>query len=340
MEVEFERSFLGFETEREAKVVHKNLSKLQGVSFLKSYFIIKHQNQDRYWLAVDKIQYSLEKYKTEHSRIWSGLRLDSQYQDIIRGIIIGMCELHGQRHTHGRLSIKDILIVNGKPKFAFIRNEFRPPLEGDNECETHKNNLYQDFNDLKILFEKVIGRHENHVELKHFYESAKVNNASGLSKLYFHPILMAPMERFFQPVSMDTLERYPGHEKASNATGCFREVLDEKTNETHCYNWIEDVKGKKYYEKIISYEEENKRRRGLTDEPPDLSYWHAFKVVRHAIVHINEHTKTNKKTEKDVERELSEMFPEYFNKAYDLFKLEEIASGSRETHLELPTKDK
>ncbi|KAL7241824.1 hypothetical protein ACSBR1_014415 [Camellia fascicularis] len=81
-DMKVERSFLGFENENEAKKVHKNLSELQGVSFLKSYFIIEHG--EHYWLAVDKIQYSLEKYKREHSRIWNGSRLVSQYQDIIR----------------------------------------------------------------------------------------------------------------------------------------------------------------------------------------------------------------------------------------------------------------
>ncbi|KAI8001202.1 hypothetical protein LOK49_LG09G02504 [Camellia lanceoleosa] len=310
-DMKVERSFLGFENENEAKRVHKNLSKLQGVSFLKSYFIIKHQ--EHYWLAVDKIQYSLEKYKKEHSRIWNGSRLVSQYQDIIRGIIIGMCELHGQRYTHGSLSIKDILIVNDKPKFAFIRNEF---LEGDNECPIHKENLGQDFEDLKILFKKVIGTYPGNEELNHFYERAEVNNALSLSKLYFHPILMAPMERFFQPVRMDTLERYPDHEKASNAR-------DHPTND-----WIKEVK--EYYENIKTYAEEKKR-------PYRLNVWDLFKFVRNAIVHINEYTKS--KTEEDVEKELSTMFPDSFNEIYDLFDLKEIASGSRATHLESPTKD-
>ncbi|KAL7211172.1 hypothetical protein ACSBR2_014117 [Camellia fascicularis] len=81
-DVKVERSFLRFKNENKAKDVHKKLSKLQGVSFLKSYFIVEHQR--RWWLAVDKIQYSLKKYQEEHLRIWNVSRLVSQYQDIIR----------------------------------------------------------------------------------------------------------------------------------------------------------------------------------------------------------------------------------------------------------------
>ncbi|KAL7211181.1 hypothetical protein ACSBR2_014126 [Camellia fascicularis] len=319
-DMKVERSFLRFEKEDEAKAVHKNLSKLQGVSFLKSYFIIEHQ--EHYWLAVDKIQYSLETYKKQNSKIWNGTRLISQYQDIIRGIIIGMCELHGQRYTHGSLSIEDILIVNDKPKFAYIRNEFRPPLEGDNECPIHKENLDQDFKDLKVLFKKVIGTYYGHDELSHFYERAEVNNALNLSKLYFHPILMAPMERFFQPVRMDTLGRYPGHEKASK----------DKDREN---DWIKKVE--RDYKKIITYADDIGR-------PYLPNVWDLFKFLRNAIVHINESLRsresTKRKTEEDVEKELSTMFPDSFNEVYDLFDLKEIASGSRATHLESPTKDK
>ncbi|CAL5346478.1 unnamed protein product [Camellia sinensis] len=336
-DMKVERSFLGFKNKNEAKKVHKNLSKLQGVSFLKSYFIIEHQ--EHHWLAVDKIQYSLEEYK---KTIWNGSRLTSQYQDIIRGIIIGMCELHGQRYTHGSLSINDILIVNDKPKFAFIRNEF---LEGDNERRTHEENLLQDFEALKTLFKTVIGlgphRRRDRKELKHFYKSTEVNNAPSLSKLYFHPILMAPMERFFQPVRMDALERYPGHKKASNARVCYREVWMEKKNDWGCYDWIKDVevyeskkkgaKVKEYYAEIIRYAEK-------IGSPYGLTVWDVFKFVRNAIVHISEHTR--EKTEEVVEKELSEMFPDYFKTAYDFFNLEEIASGSRATHLESPTNDK
>ncbi|CAL5410353.1 unnamed protein product [Camellia sinensis] len=330
-----ERSFLRFKNKNDARRVHENLSRLQGGSFLKSYFIIQHRG--RYWLAVDKIQYSLKKYKKEHRTIWDGSRLAPQYQDIIRGIIIGMRELHRQRYTHGRLSIKDILIVNDKPKFAFIRNEF---LEGDNERRTHED---QDFEALKTLFRTVMGhgphRRKVHKELEHFYESTEVNTALGLSKLYFHPILMTSMERFFQPVTMDTLERYPRHEKAYNARGVYYNWI-EKEYRWYPYDWTKGVevyeskkkgvevneskkKGsevKEYYAEILRHAEEKGMPYGLTD-------WDVFKFVRNAIVHIS---KESKKTEEDVEKELSEMFPDYFGMAYDLFNPEEIASGSRQ----------
>ncbi|GMP71577.1 hypothetical protein CsSME_00029925 [Camellia sinensis var. sinensis] len=232
-----ERSFLRFENADDARRVHENLSKLQGGSFLKSYFVIPHEGC--HWLAVDKIQCSLETYKTERQIIWDRSLLPSQYQDIIRGIISGMCELHRQRYTHGALSMKDILIVNDKPKFAFIRNKF---LQSDNERRTHER---QDIEALKTLFRKVIDpgpdsdRRRDRTELEHFYESTEVNNAPSLSKLYFHPILMTPMERFFQPVTMDTLERYPGHEKEYNASRVYNWI--RKGHRWHPYDWTKGV---------------------------------------------------------------------------------------------------
>ncbi|CAL5346487.1 unnamed protein product [Camellia sinensis] len=296
-DLKVKRSFLRFGKKKEAQNVHKNLSKLQGMSFLKSYFIIEHQED--YWLAVDKIQYSLKEYKRKHREIWNDSGLVSEYQDIIRGIIIGICELHRQGHTLGSLSINDILVVKDKPKFAFIRKTYGLRSEG-----------YYDFKYLKDLFKKILGTGD---ELKHFYDSIEVNHMSSLSKLYFHPILMAPMERFFQPVKMDTLARYPDYKNKKRPRALLRN------------NWIEKVD--MCYEPIKNYAYTTYRQ----------NVWNLFKFVRNAIVHINEYAE---KKEGDVVRDLSGMFPDSFNEIYDLFDHAEMALGSRECHLEPPTKDR
>ncbi|CAL5346469.1 unnamed protein product [Camellia sinensis] len=161
--IEVEASFLYFANLQVAINVHENLLRLKGERFLRSHFII--ERKEGIWVAVEKIEYSLEDYKNLHlfSLDNPEARLPPNYQLIIRDIIMGLCQIHQQELNHGNLSSKHIMIIKDRAKFGFITN-----------CNYDSGD--SDFTKLKEIFADVLGRIPNHVELMHFHESAKTNH--------------------------------------------------------------------------------------------------------------------------------------------------------------------
>lgn len=344
--ISVEKSFLRFHTMDEAKHVHENLSKLEGDSFLKSCLIISHQG---YWLAVDRFDCSLKRYCDEHPERWnkSQVLLDPKdelsgtnqkevviryqlkptYQQIIRDIITGIYQLHGQKHWHGNLSITDILIVNDRAKFAFLRNDRCGDLENLNDRRK------EDFKKLHKVFKEVLGvatggkqmpSFKMTRELKHFLKRAEnINIWQSLAKLFFHPLLMTPMQRFHLPVAMRTLATYdlPRNQWSENCPGGVK--------------WIENVRGD--YKEILSHRQNDTQdKKEYIDDA-----WGQFTFVRNTIVHFNDpqgkkvETATSsrvtnrlKKTAKEVEQELSVMLPSSFTNVYNLFNVKALASTS------------
>ncbi|KAI8000418.1 hypothetical protein LOK49_LG09G02487 [Camellia lanceoleosa] len=182
-EFEVEASFLYFANLEDARNVHKNLLRLKGERFLGSHFIIARK--EGIWVAVEKIEYTLEDYKNLHRLSLDNpeARLPQNYQLIIRDIIMGMCRIHKQNLIHGNFSSKDIMIIKDRAKFGFITN--RNYDSGDS-----------DFTRLKEIFYDVLGGKPNpehtdrnsnpenvdrnlnpkHFELIHFHESATTNH--------------------------------------------------------------------------------------------------------------------------------------------------------------------
>lgn len=362
--ISVEKSFLRFLTVDEAKHVHENLSKLEGDSFLKSCLIISHQE---YWLAVDRFDCSLKRYCDEHPERWntSEVLLDPKdelsdtnqkevviryqlkptYRQIVCDIITGIYQLHSQKYWHGDLSIRDILIVNDRAKFAFVRGARggSPDKRGE------------DFATLRTVFRSVLGiahsgqHNVPRVELSHFHKAAnKINNWPSLAKLFFHPLLMTPMQRFHLPVTMRTIERY------SESRDQWLECRSYPQTD-----WKEKVRGD-YKDFLLSYGKNNTCKCKCTStstctcicsEHQDkkeykANAWGQFTFVRNTIVHINDSRDKNvenaassrlqssresnkpKKTAKEVEQELSVMLPSSFTNVYSLFNGNALASTS------------
>ncbi|CAL5346472.1 unnamed protein product [Camellia sinensis] len=355
--ISVEKSFLRFGTMGEAKHVHENLSKLEGDSFLKSCLIISHQRY--YWLAVDRFDCSLKRYCDEHPQRWNKsqvlldpndevvirYQLKPTYQQIVRDIITGIYQLHSQKYWHGDLSIRDILIVNHRAKFAFLRGDRVDPKNKKRDRGGSPDKRGEDFEKLRTVFMEVLrngiangGQNMPDAELNHFHNNAaqEINNWQSLAKLFFHPLLMTPMERFHLPVTMRTIVRYP------NSGYQWRERHPRKWT-----GWITNVRGD--YTVILSDNRNNACRcaRSCSCTPshsctPSCSCtclcskykveyedndWDQFTFVRNTIVHINGPNRTQK-TEKKVEQELSVMLPSSFTNVYDLFNVKALASTS------------
>ncbi|KAL7211202.1 hypothetical protein ACSBR2_014138 [Camellia fascicularis] len=345
--ISVEKSFLRFEKENVAKHVHENLSKLKGDSFLKSCLIISHEGY--YWLAVDRFDCSLERYCYNNPERWEGspelldpkqqdtrYQLKPTYQQIVRDIITGICQLHSQKYWHGDLWITDILIVNDRAKFAFLRG-----ARGGSPDKRR-----EDFEKLRKVFKEVLGTAKKgqsrmpRTELNHFHKNAavKINNWPSLAKLFFHPLLMTPMQRFHLPVTMRTIVRYPQSEY---------QWLERRPG-GGTTKWKQNVRGD--YKEILSYIKNNACPCTCTctcicskykDEYEDND-WGQFTFVRNTIVHINDSRENatssrlqssrgsnrHKKTAKEVEQELSVMLPSSFTNVYNLFNVKALASTS------------
>ncbi|CAL5408387.1 unnamed protein product [Camellia sinensis] len=267
-------SFLYFETEERATTVHRNLLQLEGESFLRSHFVINSQmniedktnafapkpvykQQICFWVAVEKIDNTLEQYKDSNTRFF-GTGLGSQYQNIIRDIIRGMCQIHQKGLTHGVLRSNRVMIINARAKFAYISNS------GTRET---------DFTNLRALFQDVLrqGPHTS-PELQHFHNSANVNHVADLRKLYFHPLLMSCGERLRLVVWASTRLQYRpipiNHQIRDYATQC---GIDS--------TWIYRVRDVAYMTVL---------REGLQGREYRDESWDQFLFGRNTIVHINE----------------------------------------------------
>lgn len=335
--ISVQKSFLRFEKENVARHVHENLSKLKGDSFLKSCLIISHEGC--YWLAVDRFDCSLKRYCDNNPERWEGsevsldpnqkedtrYQLKPTYQQIVRDIITGIYQLHSQNYWDVDLSITDILIVNHRAKFAFLRGALFRKLEIGQE----RRELY--FEKLRTVFKGVLGiaksgqRKVPRTELNHFHKNAarKINHWQSLAKLFFHPLLMTPMQRFHLPVAMRTLYSYKG------PTNQWLENCPEGAK------WIKYLRGD--YKEILSYRKNNTQdQTEYTDTARDQ-----LKFVRNTIVHFNDPQEKKvenatssrgsnrpKKTAEEVEQELSVMLPSSFTNVYNLFNVKALASTS------------
>ncbi|CAL5412624.1 unnamed protein product [Camellia sinensis] len=265
-EFEVEASFLYCANLDDARNVHKNLLRLKGERFLRSHFII--ERKEGIWVAVEKIEYSLEDYKNLHrfSLVDPEARLPPNYQLIIRDIIMGLCQIHQQELIHGNFSSKHIMIIKDRAKFGFITS--RNYDSGDS-----------DLTKLKEIFADVLGRIPNHVELMHFHESAKTNHWRNLQKLYFHPLLMSSGERFLLPIRADTRLRY-------REAGIKQQISNFKNLFHTEPRWRIVVSNRQdCYLKVLQGRAEEMERAEEIRYHEDA--WALFKFVRNAIVHIN-----------------------------------------------------
>lgn len=329
-------SFLYFETEKKATEVHRNLIRLKGESFLRSHFVIRsevkiedktnafalkpvYKQQICFWVAVEKIDGTLEQYK-DNNQPFSGTRLCSQYQNIIRDIIRGMCQIHQEGLTHGVLKSKHVVIINARAKFAYI-------------TDSNSGTPATDFTNLKLLFEDVLGQGHNNHELKHFHENAKVKDKTNLRRLYFHPLLMSCGERLLLVVRANTRLRY-------RTRSIQHQICDYGTEFGIKSTWICKVQ-EDAYNTVLREGLEGRDCRGQKKKREYKNEsWDQFLFGRNTIVHINENirrendqqkkdAKLQEKSEAEVERDLSSMFPTYFTRVYDFFKLHEITPSIR-----------
>ncbi|XP_028095440.1 uncharacterized protein LOC114294643 isoform X2 [Camellia sinensis] len=368
--ISVEKSFLCFETKSKAEDVRDNLSNLKGDSFLKPCMIVLHE--ERHWLAVDRFDYSLERYCYHNQERWDNSRvlldrkdaklgdpnpkeevtryqLKPTYRQIVCDIITGIYQLHSQKYWHGDLSITDILIVNDRAKFAFLRGARggSPDKRGE------------DFEKLRKVFKEVLGVVKDRqsrmprTELNHFHKNAapKINNWPSLAKLFFHPLLMTPMQRFHLPVMMRTIERYsesqyqwlerrPGGGPTGwkeKVRGDYKEILSYRKNNTckcKCKSTSTSTSTSTCTCTCICSEHQDKKEYKDDD-------WDQFTFVRNTIVHINDSRNKNvdnatssggsnkpKKTARDVEQELSVMLTSSFTNVYNLFNGKALASTS------------
>ncbi|GMP71589.1 hypothetical protein CsSME_00029933 [Camellia sinensis var. sinensis] len=326
IKVGIEASFLRCEDERDSRVVHHNLSCFNTESFLRSHFVIEWNKS--FWVAVEKIDHSLHEYRNSHYPFFklhvqensasaipdqeiqlSDIRLHLNYQNIIRDIIRGMCQLHQKEGTHGILSSKYIMIINHRAKFAFIRN---------------KSSVQDDFTNLKTIFEEVLverpndqaiienvlggARLDDHKELEHFRLCADIKIPINLRKLYFHPLLMSSGERFLLPLRTYTRLRYRRLTVA---------VYAGRYNGNN-FQWQGGV---------TQRNQQDPYRQFLVDGGYQDNPWGQFKFVRNIIAHINENRPQQTLLEAVVEKDLSSMFPEFLTRVYDFFYLHEITTS-------------
>ncbi|KAL7213496.1 hypothetical protein ACSBR2_016094 [Camellia fascicularis] len=311
---EVDASFLYFETEERATRVHRNLLQLKGESFLRSHFVINSQmniedktnafapkpvykQQSCFWVAVEKIDNTLEQYKDSNPR-FSGTRLRSQYQNIIRDIIRGMCQIHQEGLTHGVLSSKHVVIIKARAKFAYI-------------TDSNSGTPATDFTNLKLLFKDVLGQGHIPHELKHFHDSANVRDKTNLRRLYFHPLLMSCGERLLLVVRANTRLRY-------RTRSIQHQICDYGTEFGIKSTWICRVQEDAY--KTVLREglegrdcQGQKKKREYKNES-----WDQFLFGRNTIVHINENIRReNDQQKKDAK--LQVIFIKYFWVYYRFF---------------------
>ncbi|KAL6971883.1 hypothetical protein U1Q18_031567 [Sarracenia purpurea var. burkii] len=217
-----------------------------------------------------------------------------------------MIKLHDQNLTHGKLLMKEILIVNGRAKLGFITHE---GLEGPSStCD--KRHIDTDYSDLEDLFKKILGTMTNNMELTHFYSYARANNRKNLEKLYYHPILMSPVERF-NLISKTHLKHMYGKPMSHNIhhfNKLFRNTI----------YWTATVDN--YHDPTYKKVKDFPYRTPYNDTGKDQ-----FDFAKNCIMHINERLSRKKqKTDVRVERDLSKMFPDLFTRIFDFFDRESI----------------
>ncbi|CAL5412626.1 unnamed protein product [Camellia sinensis] len=186
--ISVEKSFLCFETKSEAEYVRDNLLNLKGDSFLKPCMIVLHEK--RHWLAVDRFDYSLERYCDHNQERWDNSRVlldrkdaklgdPNPKEEVTRDIITGIYQLHSQNYWDEDLSITDILIVNHRAKFAVLRG-----ARGGSPDKIGQKRRREYFNKVRKVFKEVLGVAESgqmsmpREELNHFHKKAarKIDN--------------------------------------------------------------------------------------------------------------------------------------------------------------------
>ncbi|CDP11404.1 unnamed protein product [Coffea canephora] len=307
-------SFLLFQSEEEVSNIVKNLEKFTGEEFLVVKDVIKDSTNDCYWLIVEYVT-SLTKIQ-ETKAVWSKKRLELPYRQILRDMIIGFHKLHEKKTPHGPISASQIYIgLGGHGKLAHICGN----------AENWDEQLRSiDVAGLRELFRQILGSNAENEELVHFQkrflDRQMSNPAVVVEKLFYHPLLMSDVERFYMPLITNTNLRhgtgFPSTADAAQAFDWSFKPLDE--------DWSKAVPWRGAYRLVY--------RKGNYG----TGMWSRFCYTRNCTQHItdddistelrNQGRPTMRGSTGAIARDLSSFFEGHLLYVYDFFSLADFKS--------------